>query len=128
MINKLYSACDLGVNTAEGEGWGLCSFEHAGVGRPQVCSNVGPIHEILDTTCMTLVEPVCHYYLDPKTRDAIGGKASFVSAGSVAQAIQGYIDNPDLCDLHGKTARVCILFRGNYSPDVIGDKFCNLFG
>lgn len=35
-LNLLYNACDVGLNTAMGEGWGLVSMEHAAAGAPQV--------------------------------------------------------------------------------------------
>ena len=35
-LNRLYGACDVGVNTSCGEGWGLVSFEHALTGAAQV--------------------------------------------------------------------------------------------
>lgn len=35
-LNLLYNACDVGLNTAMGEGWGLVSMEHAATGAPQV--------------------------------------------------------------------------------------------
>ena len=35
-LNLLYNACEVGINTALGEGWGLCSFEHAATGAAQV--------------------------------------------------------------------------------------------
>jgi D-inositol-3-phosphate glycosyltransferase len=35
-LNLIYNACDVGLNTASAEGWGLVSFEHAAVGAPQV--------------------------------------------------------------------------------------------
>jgi D-inositol-3-phosphate glycosyltransferase len=35
-LNLLYNACDAGLNTAMGEGWGLVSFEHAAAGAPQI--------------------------------------------------------------------------------------------
>lgn len=36
LLNLIYNACDVGINTADGEGWGLVSFEHASCKRPQV--------------------------------------------------------------------------------------------
>jgi glycosyltransferase involved in cell wall biosynthesis len=36
MLNRIYNACDVGINTADGEGWGLVSFEHASCRKPQV--------------------------------------------------------------------------------------------
>lgn len=35
-LNQVYNACDVGINTAEGEGWGLTSFEHAATGAAQI--------------------------------------------------------------------------------------------
>lgn len=35
-LNLIYNACDVGLNTADAEGWGLVAFEHAAAGRPQV--------------------------------------------------------------------------------------------
>ena len=35
-LNRLYNACDVGINTAVGEGWGLSSFEHAATGAAQL--------------------------------------------------------------------------------------------
>ena len=39
MLNKIYNSCDVGINTADGEGWGLVSFEHASCRKPQVVPN-----------------------------------------------------------------------------------------
>ena len=36
LLNQIYNACDVGINTANGEGWGLVPFEHACCKRPQV--------------------------------------------------------------------------------------------
>jgi glycosyltransferase involved in cell wall biosynthesis len=35
-LNLLYNACDAGINTASGEGWGMISFEHAATGAAQI--------------------------------------------------------------------------------------------
>ncbi|MEM9304962.1 MAG: hypothetical protein AAGE01_22815 [Pseudomonadota bacterium] len=35
-LNRLYNACEIGLNTSSGEGWGLVSFEHAMTGAAQV--------------------------------------------------------------------------------------------
>ena len=35
-LNQLYNACDVGVNTSMGEGWGLVNFEHAATGAAQI--------------------------------------------------------------------------------------------
>ncbi len=40
-LATLYAACEVGVNTAMGEGWGLVSFEHAATGAAQVVPDGG---------------------------------------------------------------------------------------
>lgn len=62
-LNGLYNACDVGINTSEGEGWGLVSFEHAATGAPQVVPAHSACAELWqDSAC--LVEPrsswTCH--------------------------------------------------------------------
>nr|WP_321237091.1 glycosyltransferase family 4 protein [uncultured Psychroserpens sp.] len=35
-LNTLYNACDVGVNTSMGEGWGMIAFEHGATGAAQI--------------------------------------------------------------------------------------------
>jgi glycosyltransferase involved in cell wall biosynthesis len=35
-LNMLFNACEIGLNTAMGEGWGLISFEHGATGAAQI--------------------------------------------------------------------------------------------
>ena len=39
LLNRIYNACDVGINTADGEGWGLIPFEHASCRKAQVVPN-----------------------------------------------------------------------------------------
>ena len=48
MLNTIYNACDVGVNTCKGEGWGLVNFEHAACGVPQVVPNHTSCKEIFE--------------------------------------------------------------------------------
>jgi glycosyltransferase involved in cell wall biosynthesis len=45
-LNLIYNACDVGLNTAEAEGWGLVSFEHAAAGAAQVVPDHGACAEL----------------------------------------------------------------------------------
>jgi glycosyltransferase involved in cell wall biosynthesis len=38
-MNLIYNACDVGLNTSMGEGWGLTAFEHGATGAAQVVPN-----------------------------------------------------------------------------------------
>lgn len=44
-LNLLYNACDVGLNTAMGEGFGLVSFEHALTEAPQIIPAHTGLHE-----------------------------------------------------------------------------------
>jgi D-inositol-3-phosphate glycosyltransferase len=35
-LNLLRNACDVGINTSMGEGWGLAGFEHGATGAAQI--------------------------------------------------------------------------------------------
>lgn len=35
-LNLIYNACDVGLNTSVGEGWGMVAFEHGATGAVQV--------------------------------------------------------------------------------------------
>lgn len=107
-INILYNACDIGLNSCEGEGFGLCQFEHSAVGCPQVAPNIGGFKEFLHSENSILVEPKWSYYID-KQRDGIGGYAEVGDYMDYADAIWKYYMNPDLVKKHGKRARQEIL-------------------
>lgn len=47
-LNDIYNACDVGVNTCKGEGWGLVNFEHAACRVAQVVSDHTSCKEIFD--------------------------------------------------------------------------------
>jgi glycosyltransferase involved in cell wall biosynthesis len=48
MLNTIYNACDVGVNTCKGEGWGLVNFEHAACNVPQVVPDHTSCKEIFE--------------------------------------------------------------------------------
>lgn len=107
-INILYSACDVGLNTCEGEGFGLCQFEHSAVGCPQVAANIGGFKEFLHNGNAKLVEAKWNYYID-KQRDGIGGYAEVGDPKDFASALWDYYQNPELVATHGNVARREIL-------------------
>jgi glycosyltransferase involved in cell wall biosynthesis len=48
MLNTIYNAVDVGVNTCKGEGWGLVNFEHAACGVAQVVPDHTSCKEIFE--------------------------------------------------------------------------------
>ena len=107
-INILYNACDIGLNTCEGEGFGLCQFEHLAVGCPQVAPNIGGMREFLNAGNSITVEAKWSYHID-KNRDGIGGVAEIGDVKDYADAMWRYYTNPALVLKHGNKGRAEIL-------------------
>lgn len=55
-LNLIYNACDVGINTAFSEGWGLISFEHAATGAAQLVPGYDVFAELWGNSA-TLIGP-----------------------------------------------------------------------
>lgn len=56
-INQLYNVADIGINTSDGEGFGLCQLEHMYTGAPQVVTDVGAYRDFMDTSVAEFIPP-----------------------------------------------------------------------
>lgn len=66
-LNKVYNACDIGVNTCLGEGWGLVNTEHAATGVVQIVPNHTSLKEIFNEVPRIAIESWqtdCNYGLE----------------------------------------------------------------
>jgi D-inositol-3-phosphate glycosyltransferase len=72
-LNLIYNACDVGVNTSLGEGWGLVAFEHGATGAAQVVPAHSVLSELWESHGLTVRapqvfqhprEPVSHRIVD----------------------------------------------------------------
>lgn len=107
-INILYNACDVGLNCADGEGYGLCGFEGSALGKAQISANVGGMKEFLNNDISILIDPKISIYLDNKGA-GIAGKAEIGDPHEYAEAFWKYFSNPDLVKKHGIKGRKHIL-------------------
>jgi glycosyltransferase involved in cell wall biosynthesis len=105
--NVLSNIADIGINTCDGEGFGLCNFEQAAVGIPQIVPRIGGFVHFFDDSCALMVDPVTSIYVDT-TRDGVGGEAQISRAADFADAILKYYDDPALRGRHGRAARARI--------------------
>jgi glycosyltransferase involved in cell wall biosynthesis len=83
-LNLIYNACDVGLNTAAAEGWGLVSFEHAATGAAQVVPDHGASAELWRDRALLV-----------PTRPGARG-ARLVAAQGVAEALRRLADDPGL--------------------------------
>jgi glycosyltransferase involved in cell wall biosynthesis len=118
-INILYNASDLGINTAMGEGWGLCNFEAAAVGVPQIVPEIGGFLDFFSGKSATLITPKINIYTD-MTTDGCPGCAQLCDYVDFADAIDRYYADDDLRKEHSEYARKHILT--NYKWTDIGEK------
>jgi glycosyltransferase involved in cell wall biosynthesis len=61
-INEIYNAADIGVNTSDGEGFGLCQIEHLYTGSPQIVTDIGTYRSFMDDTVCGFVKPTDRTY------------------------------------------------------------------
>jgi len=109
LINELYSMSDVGVTTADGEGFGLCQFEAMGVGIPQIVPFVGGFKDFCKHDINSkVIKPVFRTYL-PMALGGIGGIAELVDPKDVCLAMEEYMMDSELRAQHGAAARKTIL-------------------
>jgi glycosyltransferase involved in cell wall biosynthesis len=107
-INMFYNLADLGISTADGEGWGLCHFEQMGVGVPQVLPNIGGFKEFCTNENSMLVKPKYRVYL-PTTFSPVGGEAEVCDPHDVCLAVEEYLNDSEKKRSHGLKARETVL-------------------
>lgn len=118
-INVMYNAADVGINTCDGEGFGLCNFEQAGVGVPQVVPNIGGFKDFFDSETAILLDPKWSFYCD-HSRDFVSGEAQVCSVDDYVNGLQFLMENPEKRGEMGRKARQRIVT--NYSWSEKGKK------
>ena len=119
-INVMYNVGDVGINTCDGEGFGLCNFEQAGVGVAQIVPHIGGFKDFfVKNENAILIDPILSYYCD-NARDYVGGEPEICSPNDFANALEYYYNNRDVLIKHGDSARKHILH--NYKWKNMGKK------
>lgn len=113
--NALLNIADIGINTCDGEGFGLCNFEQAALGIPQVVPNLGGfLHVFEHEKTALMVQPVTSIYIDT-SRDGVGGEALLTKSADYADAILRLYDDEALRAELGKAGRAHILAKFPWS-------------
>jgi len=103
-IAKFYQIADVGLSTADGEGFGLCAFEQMAQGVPQVLSNVVGHREYCRSDNSILVDTSVRGYL-PLCMSLLGGEVRSVDATAFSKAMETYVFQEELRILHGSNAK-----------------------
>ena len=119
-LNLLYNACDVGINTAMGEGWGLVSFEHGATGAAQIVPDHTACGELWRGSA-ELIPPARSYV--PEFSPLEMGE---VSPEGVAQALEALYRDPGR---RQELARAAASVAQNpaYSWDAVSRQFEELF-
>jgi len=122
-VNILYNVANLGINTCDGEGFGLCNFQQAAIGIPQVVPEIGGFLDFFNSERAALVKPKFNLYID-SGRDGVGGESQICDWADFADAIDSMYSNQDEADKKAEASRKFIL--ENYKWKDIGDKFYDI--
>lgn len=88
-LNMIYNACEVGINTSLGEGWGLVSFEHAATGAAQVVPRHTACEELWQGAA-EMLEPIFTV-----TVERVLTEGKFVSPKGVAEALERLYRDPE---------------------------------
>lgn len=106
-LNILYNACDVGINTCIGEGFGLCNLEHGGIGKPQIISWIGGLTDIFNSDYSTCVEPIDQVYVSDSL-DFHGGYLQLCPVDGFVDGMVKYYDDREINCVHGQKSREII--------------------
>jgi D-inositol-3-phosphate glycosyltransferase len=121
-LNLIYNACDVGLNTAMGEGWGLVSVEHGATGAAQIVPRHSACEEIWEGAALML-DPIER--LVPEEFSPL--ELAAVSAEQVAGALETLYRDVELRQ-RLSTAAFDVARRPEYSWAGIGKQWEALLG
>lgn len=88
-INQLYNIADIGINTSDGEGYGLCQLEHLYTGAPQVVTDIGTYRDFLDESVARFVQSEFNVYFAGGM--PLGGHMPVFHPEKVADALESIV-------------------------------------
>jgi len=92
LLNVIYNACDVGLNTADGEGWGLVSFEHASCRKPQIVPNHTACRDIWENA--GALADIASWIIDKD----LGVERGLVDIEHTVQLLEELQNNPAIYD------------------------------
>jgi glycosyltransferase involved in cell wall biosynthesis len=120
MLNRIYNACDVGVNTSVGEGWGLVSFEHAATGAAQLVPRHSACEELWGGSGV-LVEPAVTV-----VTERILTEGKLVAPEAVAEELTRLYRDPELLASVSE-ASYRTATRPEYGWDRVAEQWDELF-
>ena len=103
-INMLYNCGDVSISCAEGEGFGLCTFESMSLGVPQIVPDINGYNEYCNSDNSLMVKPTLKCYI-PQSHNTVTGEAQLVNPEDYSKAMERYVFDDDLRRLHGRLGK-----------------------
>ena len=98
-LNMIYNACDVGINTSVGEGWGLTATEHAVTGAVQIVPDHSACRELFED-CGVLI-PVSQ----PHVNKDVLTEGGVVSPEDIANSLNFVYNNKDMLERLSKKCK-----------------------
>jgi len=99
VLNLIYNATDVGLNTAEGEGWSLTNMEHGVTGAPQIVPDHSALTEIYKD--IGILVPIDYWLIDRQTNTNRG----YVTPEDVAETLEFLYRNKKEIETIGENTR-----------------------
>jgi glycosyltransferase involved in cell wall biosynthesis len=115
-LNRIYNACDVGINTSEAESWGLTAFEHAATAAAQIVPGHTGTGEIWDGVAEMLPPSVS--LTSPGSLTA----SELIDPRTVAATLERLYRNPELLQKRSLAAYQHAT-QQRYHWDTIADSF-----
>ena len=119
-MNVLYNACEIGINTSTGEGWGLVAMEHGAAGGAQIVPRHSACAEFWRDAAV---------FLDPVAKVRHPGalcENQMVSAAGVTSALQSLYECPGLLE-NFSTRAIALVHRDEWQWSNIAARWDSLF-
>ena len=98
-IHKIYQFSDVGLNSCDGEGFGLCNYEHAAYGRPQILSRVGGLLDYFNDGNSLLCTPRVTSYT------TVLEKGEIISSDDMTEHMVKYFMTPSFYNKHANVLK-----------------------
>jgi len=99
LIDDIYNMSDVGLNSCDGEGFGLCNYEHAAYGKPQIVSDVGGLKDFFNSKNSLLCKPVYVSY----SKD--NEKGEIIDFEDMGEKMIQYYTNKELYKRHSEQCK-----------------------
>jgi hypothetical protein len=102
-LNVLYCTGDVSINCAEGDAFGMSTFEQMSIGIPQIVTSINGYTDFCNEDNSIIIKPRLRNYL-PTSYNVISGETEVVDYKDVFSGMERYLLSPELRQQHSENA------------------------